>query len=232
MPLPGWVNRKQVDRAFGFINASVDSQIYGFLASDPYVFLANGSGVFLGMFFVLSSQALAPPPTRHTIERLVFFVLTVLVSMGVTAAYVVHGDMDVRASVVGTAAATMNVIMFSNPLAIMVTVCKTKNPSALSIPLCITSTCCASLWSTYAIAVADIFIFIANFPGVVVGIIQVIVIAIYRRSGDGMAGSKSQVAYSLPHDIEVPPAEDDLGGTHGTPHAGVIMAPISGRSTM
>ena len=84
-------------------------------------------------------------------------------------------------TVMGYCCNTFAIGFFAAPLSTMVDVVKTRNAASLTAPLSIMITLNGSFWTAYGIAVSNLFIVVPNAIGAVCGIVQCLLLLLYRR---------------------------------------------------
>jgi len=102
-------------------------------------------------------------------------------------------------SLLGVASAVVNTAMFASPLNVAHTVVKTKSVEFMPFTLCLGGFLCGASWTTFAVLVGDVSIFLPNFAGALFGLTQLVVYACYFRSTPHKR-KKSRLYAALPSD--------------------------------
>ncbi|XP_009775809.1 bidirectional sugar transporter SWEET1-like [Nicotiana tabacum] len=162
-----------------FLNCLL-SAWYGlpFITSDNIlVATINGAGAAIELIYVLIFLALAPNKQKGKILATLLLVLLVFAGAALVSLLVFHGKN--RKLFCGTAATIFSIVMYASPMSIIRLVIRTKSveymPFFLSFAVVISCTC----WFTYAMLGRDPFIGISTGVGLFLGIVQLILYAIY-----------------------------------------------------
>ncbi|KAL8140766.1 hypothetical protein V2J09_006787 [Rumex salicifolius] len=132
------------------------------------VITINSAGVTLELVYVRKM-------TMILIAELVIFVVVIVCTLKF-----VHGT-DTRTIVVGSVSVACNIIMYAAPLTIMRAVIQTKSVKFMPLPLSLCTLCNGTIWVTYALVKFDPWILTPNALGVVSGLVQVFLYAMYYK---------------------------------------------------
>lgn len=94
-----------------------------------------------------------------------------------------HDDSDRQTKFLGTVADVLNGLMYAAPLSAIGTVIRTRSVEFMPLGLSAGTLACSTTWLVYAIWVGDLYIFMPNTVGVLLGVVQMIVYAYYARAG-------------------------------------------------
>ncbi|GMY24898.1 bidirectional sugar transporter SWEET5 [Fagus crenata] len=100
-----------------------------------------------------------------------------------------------RTRVVGILCIIFNVIMYASPLTVMRRVIRTKSVKFMPFFLSLAYFCNGIVWLIYALLKFDLFILVPNCCGAVLGMVQLILYAIYYRSTQWDTTQHVQLAY-------------------------------------
>lgn len=181
--------------------------IYSCLRKDIFIFLANISGLSLGIFYTLNCMTVlmqnAKPneelnETYRTLEGLLIFAAFFWGLIGFLCAMIFNNFIDPveqMATLVGYIGSSFAIAYYGAPLSTMANVIMTRDSSSLYLPTTIINILNASLWTAYGFAVMDINIWGPNCIGVLLSSSQAVLILIFPRKA--AAGNTH-----LPHEDE------------------------------
>ncbi|CAM8936766.1 unnamed protein product [Rhodiola kirilowii] len=182
----GIINKKSVQdyEAIPYILTLLSTSLwtfYGILKPQGQgllIYTINGAGTVLETIYIVLFLIYAPKDKRISMMKLVAILNIGIFGVVVTVALLAfHGKLQLAA--VGILCAALSIGMYAAPLAVMSTVVKTKSveymPFFLSFFLFIN----AGVWITYAILVRDFFVGVPNLIGFFLGLVQLIMYAIY-----------------------------------------------------
>ncbi|KAE8679284.1 Bidirectional sugar transporter SWEET16 [Hibiscus syriacus] len=171
--------------SFPYISTLLSCTLWTYYGvTNPGSFLVatiNGFGVVVELIYVALFLIFAPPRIRAKTGILFglldvgFVAATVLVTQ-----VVVHGD-QMRINVLGFLSAGLDIIMYGSPLAAMKTVVTTKSVEYMPFLLSLFVFLNGAIWTLYAVLVKDIFLGVPNGIGLLLGIAQLLLYAIYSR---------------------------------------------------
>lgn len=156
--------------------------IYGLLIPNRLQCLVNNAyGVVMFVGYLYCCIWFHTPTKRR---RLVFRILCAAAVITAVAAVATQAQSeDFREQFLGISCIIMNIFLYSSPLAAVSEVLRTKSvefmPLGLSLATFLTSIC----WAVYALQVGDLYVALPNNAGVLLGIIQLAIYGMYRRSG-------------------------------------------------
>ena len=161
---------------------SIGWVIYSSATRNPYIFAGNAGGVVLSLFYLLSAYSLTPcPATKSRLEVITLFLLTVWCSVGFAAAMM--QDKQLGISILGVLGNIVVFLLFASPLSTFSKVVRTKDSSSINRPFAVCQVLNCLVWFGYGLAIDDVYVALPNFVGLVLGLIQVILIAIFRAGG-------------------------------------------------
>nr|XP_010921651.2 bidirectional sugar transporter SWEET16 [Elaeis guineensis] len=144
------------------------------------VVTVNGMGSVLQAIYVTLYLIYAPRDTRVKMAKFVailnvgFLGLVILVTL-----LAIHGSH--RLTVIGSMCAALTVGMYASPLAAMRMVVKTRSVEYMPFFLSFFLFLNGGVWSSYSLLVQDYFIGVPNGIGFALGLVQLVLYAIYRR---------------------------------------------------
>jgi solute carrier family 50 (sugar transporter) len=158
---------------------SIGWVIYSAATRNPYIFAANAGAVVLSLFYLLSAYSLSTcPATKSRLEVISLFLLTVWCSMGFSAAMM--QDKQLGISMLGVMGNIVVFLLFASPLATFSKVISTKDSSSINRPFAFCQVLNCLIWLLYGTAISDIYVALPNLVGLSLGVVQVLLIFIYR----------------------------------------------------
>jgi len=156
--------------------------VYGLLRNEFKVYFANGTGLFLAIYYFLRFAKFAPKsaPTLPGAVRQ-HFQATVAIMVGVVLAVLSPLPKPKAAKIVGTSAVAICLAMFASPLAALKTVIKKKSAESIPLPLSIATMINCFLWTVVGVFdLKDLHVTIPNGLGLFFGLVQLALIVAYR----------------------------------------------------
>ncbi|XP_058739194.1 bidirectional sugar transporter N3 [Vicia villosa] len=157
---------------------------YALLKKDAFLLITiNSFGCVVETIYIILYIIYAPREARNLTFKLVSamnvgsFALILLVTN-----YAVHGP--VRVQVLGWICVSLSVSVFAAPLSIVAQVVRTKSVEFMPFNLSFTLTLSATMWFGYGLFLKDICIALPNVLGFGLGLVQMLVYAIYRNRGE------------------------------------------------
>ncbi|PKI50324.1 hypothetical protein CRG98_029278 [Punica granatum] len=141
----------------------------------------NGTGAMLEFIYVLVFIIYAPKKEKARILGLLAFVLSVITSVALVSVFAVPAKC--RKLLCGLAAAIVCTIMYASPLSVMRLVIKTKSVEYMPFCLSLFVFMSGTSWFIYGFIGADPFVFVPNGLGCLLGMVQLVLYAIYREKG-------------------------------------------------
>jgi len=145
------------------------------------VITINGAGlvfeaVYLTIFLLYSNPKLK--------TKIILIILAELAFMAVVVGVVlkfIH-TLEMRQAVVGIICTIFNIGMYAAPLSVMKLVIQTKSVKYMPFTLSLVSFFNGICWTTYALIKFDLYITIPNGTGTFLGLVQLMIYAIYYKS--------------------------------------------------
>lgn len=151
--------------------------VYGILRMDAIIMLPNITGLMLGGWYVGTYHSYCNNSTyRRSLDGYYQTCGFVAVSLLITLAVI---GKNLGTSIVGLTAAFFNVISYGAPLAGLRIVIRDKSTACMPAEVSIGNFVCSSLWLAYGCVVSDLFVIVPNLLGVVVGSLQIGLLAIF-----------------------------------------------------
>lgn len=183
--------------------------MYGCLRKDYFVFWSNFPGLILGIFYNLTAMTLlAKGGTNEDIQRLRKMEVSIMCGaifwgIVIMTTSLVLGPNDfereVAAQLVGYLGCFLGLAYYISPLSTIQTVCKTRDPSSLYLPMIISNMLCAFLWLIYGWAKSDPLIWAPNGLGLGFGVLQAFVYSRYAKCSIKDVDKRSLLASQLFH---------------------------------
>ncbi|XP_059075522.1 bidirectional sugar transporter SWEET5-like [Cryptomeria japonica] len=117
----------------------------------------NGAGLFLEIFYLLSSLTFAPKQKKMKTVRLAVAMMVAFVMVVAVTIYALH-TYNVRQLLVGTLGVILSIVMYASPLSVVGDVMRTKSVKYMPFLVSLFSTLNALVWSVYSVIAKDIFI--------------------------------------------------------------------------
>ncbi|XP_062516392.1 sugar transporter SWEET1-like [Corticium candelabrum] len=153
---------------------------YGIMKSDYTVTLVNAIGLLLQSTYVVVYYGYTI--NREKVKRQLL--ATVLVAGGILSyvKYIGMSSEEWALFHLGVICNIVTVVMFGSPLASMAMVVRTKSTKSMSFPISTAMVLVGGIWLVYGVLVGDLFIEVPNFCGVVLGLIQLSLFALYQKT--------------------------------------------------
>ncbi|KAJ9180285.1 hypothetical protein P3X46_008552 [Hevea brasiliensis] len=155
------------------------------------VVTVNGIGAFFQFIYVTLFLIYAPKNKKVKAAKLVALLNVGFLGAVITVTLLaMHGKL--RLTFVGLICVGMTTIVYGSPLSVMKTVIKTKSVEFMPFLLSFSLFLNAGIWLIYAAVVRDFYMTVPSVLGVMLGIIQLILYAMYKSnakstiSTDGM----------------------------------------------
>lgn len=144
------------------------------------VSVVNGTGAGIEAIYVLIFLIYAPKKEKLKILELLTFVLIVFCTVALVSLFALHHQK--RKIFCGFAASIFSVIMYGSPLSVMRMVIKTKSVEYMPFFLSLFSFLCGTSWFIFGLLGKDPFVAVSNGFGCGLGILQLILYAIYCKN--------------------------------------------------
>ncbi|XP_041001879.1 bidirectional sugar transporter SWEET17-like isoform X4 [Juglans microcarpa x Juglans regia] len=154
---------------------------YGIIkAGELLVATVNGFGILVETIYVTLFLIYAPARSKAKTV-----ILVGLLDVGFLAAAILVTRLalqgETRIDAVGFLGAALNIVMYSSPLAVMRTVVTTKSVEYMPFFLSFFLFLNGGTWAFYALLVRDYFLLVPNGSGFLLGTVQLVLYAIYRK---------------------------------------------------
>ncbi|XP_041001877.1 bidirectional sugar transporter SWEET17-like isoform X2 [Juglans microcarpa x Juglans regia] len=166
---------------------------YGIIkAGELLVATVNGFGILVETIYVTLFLIYAPARSKMTLTTCAkqkiqakTVILVGLLDVGFLAAAILVTRLalqgETRIDAVGFLGAALNIVMYSSPLAVMRTVVTTKSVEYMPFFLSFFLFLNGGTWAFYALLVRDYFLLVPNGSGFLLGTVQLVLYAIYRK---------------------------------------------------
>ncbi|CAI9102540.1 OLC1v1000824C1 [Oldenlandia corymbosa var. corymbosa] len=159
--------------------------VYGLPAIHPnstLVMTINGTGIVIEVIYLaLFITFCKSNKTRAKLAAIVGLGLVFVVVLAVLVLTLAHTP-KLRSTVVGSFGMAGNIMMFAAPLSVTKTVITTKSVEYMPFLLSLASFFNAVSWTAYAFIQFDIYIFVPNSAGTLLGLAQLLLYAIFYKS--------------------------------------------------
>ncbi|PIN27140.1 Multitransmembrane protein [Handroanthus impetiginosus] len=142
----------------------------------------NGLGILFELSFIMIYFYFASPNGKKKVAMLTIPVLLISSLVATLSAFVFH-DHHHRKAFVGSVGLVASVAMYGSPLVAMKQVIQTKSVEYMPFYLSFFSFLASSLWMAYGLLSHDLFLASPNLVGSPLGIVQLVLYCIYRKSG-------------------------------------------------
>lgn len=165
---------------------------YGSLKTDGILLITiNSFGIAVELLYLMIYVVYAPKKAKNlTLQLLLVGDLGGCSLVMVLTTFLARGS--TRVAIVGWINAVINFSVFAAPLGVMRQVIRTKSvefmPISLSLALCLNAT----MWFFYGFFIKDNFIAVPNVLGFILGMAQVVLYFIYKRSSSKVEKDSSQ----------------------------------------
>ncbi|KAK9841134.1 hypothetical protein WJX74_000479 [Apatococcus lobatus] len=153
---------------------------YASVKENYFVLLANGPGLIIGVFLVMSLQGFASRPVQDTMVYMMCAGALYFVIAAVLTVYQQMHDQDIG-FLWGFAAVILQVLYYAAPLSTFGEVISKKSSASLYPPGCFMNTVNSALWAVYGIAIGDTFVWSPNVIGVILGGASLVLCAVFPR---------------------------------------------------
>ncbi|XP_057440442.1 bidirectional sugar transporter N3-like [Lotus japonicus] len=157
---------------------------YAMVKKDAFLLITiNSFGCVIEIIYIILYMIYAPRDARNLTLKLFTamnvgsFALILLVTH-----FAVHGPL--RVQVLGWICVSIAVSVFAAPLSIVAQVVRTKSVEFMPFNLSFTLTLSATMWFGYGLFLKDICIALPNILGFGLGLIQMVLYAIYRNGNE------------------------------------------------
>nr|UJT76398.1 bidirectional sugar transporter SWEET5 [Hemerocallis fulva] len=141
----------------------------------------NGAGLLFETVYLSIFLTFAPPNQRL---KVIGIIIGELVFVGAVAAVVLNVAHTIpkREMMVGILCVIFGTCMYASPLSVMKLVIETKSVKYMPFTLSLVSFVNGLCWTSYALLKFDLYVLIPNGLGTMLGLIQLIIYAIYFKS--------------------------------------------------
>lgn len=154
---------------------------YSLLTHDPYVAAANAPGLLLSSWYVMTTVRMADADTARKIERLAMLMATVHTAAGLACAFLLPSR-QAMISLYGIVCNAILLMYYGAPLSTIGKVLKERSASSIYVPTVLLNGLNAAFWSTYALAIKDVWILVPNAIGFVLSGAQALLVFAFSNS--------------------------------------------------
>lgn len=141
----------------------------------------NGTGVVIELVYVILFLIYAPKKVKRKIFSLFIAVIVTFSAIALISVFALEGD--TRRIFSGLATTVFSICMYGSPLSVMRMVIKTKSVEYMPFFLSLFVFLCGTSWFVFGLLGGDIFVYLPNGFGCFLGILQLILYAIYKDWG-------------------------------------------------
>jgi len=153
---------------------------YSLLTHDPFVAAANAPGLLLAVFYVMSAVKLADAESARRIEMLMLGMSGLHVVAGLLCAFVLP-TRAMHIALYGTVCNFILLAYYGAPLTTIRKVLSTRSAASIYFPTVLINGINGIFWSSYALAINDIFLFVPNAIGVSLAAVQTILCVVFGK---------------------------------------------------
>jgi len=166
-------------------------------------FITNVVGIVIETTYLLIFLRYTPLKRRFGYQMLAGFVLAGAVTAVVNVPSLdvtVTSEQNFPAFALGLLATVFNVLMYGAPLSVLALVIRTRSVEFMPFALSFFTLINSATWLSYGIYVGDIWVSIPNACGVVLGIIQLVIYAVYANAEpyDELGGGDAEAPEGSP----------------------------------
>ena len=158
--------------------------IYGCLKADHFIFWGEVFGMFLSIYYSVSSLLLCTLSVEHEDKHLnntCCFLFTNFTMWSAICYYASSIDREKSVYAIGLSSCVWTVAYYGAPLSSTITILTLKNSSSIDINLVAMNFVCSTSWFIYAyMSINDTFIMIQNFIGCCLAATQFVLWTAYR----------------------------------------------------
>lgn len=169
------------------------------LKSEPKLWIANGVGFLLSLYYTLTFTRFAPKHTRSpTLPGSVQEHIQII--SGISLAVLILARAN-KAEAIGNLGVLICIMMYASPLAAAKNVIATKSAESIPLPFTMASIICCVLWAMVGIYdMNDIYVYFPCILGLACGAIQVALKLLY---GDGYTKKQKHESSGLLNSVEM-----------------------------
>nr|GMD55996.1 bidirectional sugar transporter SWEET1-like [Ipomoea batatas] len=139
----------------------------------------DGIGTIIELAYVVIFLVFAPKNEKRKMGALLILVVGIFVVVALLSVFVFHGR--IRQLFCGFASLIFTAIMFFSPLSVIRVVMKTKSVEFMPFLLTFSMFLCGTAWLIFGLLEKDPFVYVPNGTGCGVGVLQLILYAIYSE---------------------------------------------------
>ncbi|XP_072965051.1 bidirectional sugar transporter SWEET1a-like [Typha angustifolia] len=174
----------------------------------------NGAGAAIEAVYVLIFLIYARNKLRARMASLLGLVSAVFAMVALVSLLALHGQS--RKIFCGFAAAIFSICMYASPLSIMRLVIKTKSVEFMPFFLSLFVFLCGTSWFIYGLLGRDPFVAVPNGCGSLLGAMQLILYAIYRKNKGGDEATKGENSMEMMSDAKSSKVNDNNNDDNNT----------------
>ncbi|GJU27998.1 bidirectional sugar transporter SWEET4-like protein [Tanacetum coccineum] len=170
--------------------------LYGMPFVQPnslLVVISNGAGVVIEACYLVIFLTYSDPKKRFKVALMVLLEILII---GILVLFMLTmvDTTQMRSTIVGSIGLVANILMYASPLSVMKLVITTKSVEFMPFLLSLFSFCNGLSWSLYAFFPFDPFIEVPNGIGALLGIIQLVLYAMFYKSTKRMLAARKERA--------------------------------------
>ncbi|BBN06757.1 solute carrier family 50 (sugar transporter) [Marchantia polymorpha subsp. ruderalis] len=166
------------------------------------ILIINAIGVFLEILYICVYIIYSSPKKRVIVMGLMCVAAAILIAVAVLNIYGFDNDhTNTRETFTGVLCAIAGVCMYFSPLLVMRLVVKTRSVVYMPLPMSIFVLLNGIMWMVYGLIEhpLNLYITIPNGMGVILGLVQLILYAVYRKQVDLGKSTDAESAVQVEH---------------------------------
>ena len=153
---------------------------YSFIKKDPFVAVANVPGLLLGVWYTMTCVRIAEPAQAKRIETVMMAMVAIHAVAGTASCFFLP-DRAAMASLYGIVNNAILLAYYGAPLSTIGQVLKEKSAASIYFPTVLINGINGLFWSTYALAINDMYLLAPNAIGAVLAGIQTFLCIVFGK---------------------------------------------------
>lgn len=155
---------------------------YGSMIQDKFQWWANGPGMVLTSYYIISTLGLAPPGSKQRYQlEMAFITLASVVASGIYVASIISEDPEEGRVIVAWLTQIINVLMYAAPLSTISIVLRSKSAQSIDPRIAVMSFVNTSMWLCYGLTKYDVYVWVPAALGSSFTVVQLILLGLYWK---------------------------------------------------